>query len=46
MDLDPDKVTNSLQDASIQAEILKKFQQPAAPPPPATTTPAAHAPIK
>ena len=28
MDLDPDKITNSLQDASIQAEILKKFQQP------------------
>ena len=28
MDLDPDKVTNSLGDAAIQAEILKKFQQP------------------
>ena len=28
MDLDPDKVTNSLQDAAIQAEILKKFAQP------------------
>ena len=40
MDLDPDKVTNSLQDASIQAEILKKFQQPAAPPPPAEGVPA------
>ena len=26
MDLDPDKVTNSLSDAAIQAEILKKFQ--------------------
>ena len=26
MDLDPNKVTNSLQDAVIQAEILKKFQ--------------------
>ncbi len=26
MDLDPDKVTNSLQDAAIQAEILKGFQ--------------------
>ena len=34
MELDPDKVTNSLQDASIQAEILKKFQAPPAPPPP------------
>jgi len=32
MDLDPDKVTNSLSDAAIQAEILKKFTQP--PPPP------------
>ena len=29
MDLDPDKVTNSLQDAAIQAELLKSFQQPA-----------------
>ena len=28
MDLDPDKVTNSMQDAAIQAEILKGFQQP------------------
>ena len=32
MDLDPDKVTNSMQDAAIQAEILKGFQQPAQPP--------------
>ena len=31
MDLDPDKVTNSMQDAAIQAEILKGFQQPAQP---------------
>ena len=29
MDLDPNKVTNSMQDAAIQAEILKGFQQPA-----------------
>ena len=29
MDLDPDKVTNSMQDAAIQAEILKGFQTPA-----------------
>jgi hypothetical protein len=29
MDLDPDKVTNSMQDAAIQAEIMKGFQQPA-----------------
>src|SRR5210317_866215 len=33
MDLDPNKVTNSMQDAAIQAEILKGFQQPAPPPP-------------
>ena len=33
MDLDPDKVTNSMQDAAIQAEILKGFQTP--PPAPA-----------
>jgi hypothetical protein len=26
MDLDPDKVTNSMQDAAIQAELFKKFQ--------------------
>jgi hypothetical protein len=32
MDLDPDKVTNSMQDAAIQAEILKAFQAPAAAP--------------
>jgi len=29
MDLDPSKVTNSMQDAAIQAEILKGFNQPA-----------------
>jgi hypothetical protein len=27
MDLDPDKVANSLGEAAIQAEILKKFQE-------------------
>ena len=32
MDLDPDKITNSLQDAAIQAEILKQFQQQQPPP--------------
>jgi len=34
MDLDPDKVANSMSEAAIQAEILKKFQEanpPAAP---------------
>jgi len=35
MDLDPDKVTNSMQDAAIQSEILKGFQAP----PPAPTGP-------
>ena len=35
MDLDPDKVTNSIQDAAIQAEIMKAFQQPATPAGPA-----------
>ena len=39
MDLDPDKITNSLQDAAIQAEILKQFQQP----PQAPTSPEAQA---
>jgi hypothetical protein len=39
MDLDPNKVTNSMQDAAIQAEILKGFQQPAAPPPEAGPPP-------
>ena len=29
MDLDPDKVTNSLSDATVQAEIFKGFAQPA-----------------
>ena len=36
MDLDPDKLVNSLGDAAVQAEILKKFQEanpPPAPPP-------------
>jgi hypothetical protein len=35
MDLDPDKVTNSMQDAAIQAELFKKFapQQPPTPGP-------------
>jgi hypothetical protein len=32
MDLDPDRVTNSMQDAAIQAEILKSFQAPPQPP--------------
>jgi len=36
LDLDPDKVTNNMDEATLQAEIMKKFQQtPEAPPPPA-----------
>ena len=36
LDLDPDKVTNNMDEAALQAEIMKKFQQPPeAPPPPA-----------
>lgn len=27
MDLDPDKVSNSMQEAALQAEVLKKFQE-------------------
>ena len=29
MDLDPDKVTNNMDEAAIQAELMKGFQQPA-----------------
>lgn len=32
LDLDPDKVTNSMNDAAIQAELLKQFAAPAAAP--------------
>ena len=41
MDLDPDKVTNSMQDAAIQAEILKGFQAPAPEQPPQEGAPMA-----
>ena len=34
MDLDPDKVANSMSDAAVQAEILKKFQEQNPPPAP------------
>ena len=34
MDLDPDKLVNSMSDAAIQAEILKKFKEENPPPPP------------
>ena len=27
LDLDPDKVTNNMNDAAIQAELMKQFQQ-------------------
>jgi hypothetical protein len=31
MDLDPDKVTNNMDEAALQAEIMKGFQQPVGP---------------
>ena len=31
MELDPDKVTNNMDEAALQAEIMKGFQQPAGP---------------
>jgi len=31
MDLDPSKVTNNMDEAALQAELLKKFQGPPAP---------------
>ena len=34
MDLDPDKVANSMGQAAVQAEILRKFQEQNPPPPP------------
>ena len=34
MDLDPDKLVNSMSDAAIQAEILKKFKAENPPPAP------------
>ena len=40
MDLDPDKVANSMTDAAIQAEILKKFQAQNPPPEVAQGAPA------
>ncbi len=39
MDLDPDKVANSMSEAAIQAEILKKFQEQNPPPAPAPGDP-------
>jgi hypothetical protein len=41
MDLDPDKVANSMTDAAIQAEILKKFQEANPPPAPPQAPPGA-----
>jgi len=35
LDLDPDKVTNNMDEAALQAELLKDFQAPAAEQPPA-----------
>jgi len=40
MDLDPDKLVNSMGDAAVQAEILKKFREANPPPaPPAGQAP-------
>ena len=40
MELDPDKVTNNMDEAAIQAELMKEFQAPATPQqPPAGTDP-------
>jgi len=44
MDLDPDKVTNSMQDAAIQAEIFKKFAKPLPEQPPVGASPEAGIP--
>tara|TARA_R110000765_G_C18439843_1_gene546819 strand:- start:147 stop:422 length:276 start_codon:yes stop_codon:yes gene_type:complete len=43
MDLDPDKVANSIGEAAVQAEILKKFQEQNPPPAPAVDPNAAPA---
>ena len=34
MDLDPDKVTNSMEEAALQAELMKQNAPPAPPAPP------------
>jgi hypothetical protein len=44
MDLDPDKTTNSMSEAAIQAEILKKFQEKNPPEAPAVDPKAPQAP--
>ena len=40
LDLDPDKVTNNINDAAIQAELMKGFQQPMPQQPPQQQAPA------
>ena len=39
MDLDPDKLVNSMGDAAVQAELLKKFREENPPPPPPQESP-------
>jgi len=39
MDLDPDKLVNSMSDAAVQAELLKKFREENPPPPPPQAPP-------
>jgi hypothetical protein len=46
MDLDPDKLVNSMGDAAIQAEILKKFREENPPPPQPQAGPPQAAPQK
>tara|TARA_R110000787_G_scaffold113817_5_gene223142 strand:+ start:1036 stop:3189 length:2154 start_codon:yes stop_codon:yes gene_type:complete len=41
MDLDPDKVANSISEAAVQAEVLKKFQEQNPPPAPPPADPSA-----
>ena len=46
MDLDPDKIVNSMSDAAVQAEILKKFQEQNPPPPQPQQPPQGAAPAQ
>ena len=45
LDLDPDKVTNNMDEAALQAEIMKGFQAPAQPVGPEGTAPAGANPM-
>ena len=45
LDLDPDKVTNSMDDAAVQAELMKAFQKPLPEQPPQQQAPAGTNPM-